>query len=151
VVRVIVRDAGPLWLAVSAVGKPPADACRAWLKALDASGARVVVPEVADYEVRRELLLRNAKNGLARLDAFATSPAYLPVTTDAMRRAAGFWAALRRVGQPTAAPDSLDADAVLAGQVETAGRPGDAVTVATTNVRHLALFGLDARDWQTIA
>ncbi len=45
----------------------------------------------------------------------------------------------------------LDADAILAGQATTLGGAGDVVTVATSNVGHLARFpGLDARQWATI-
>ncbi len=54
-----------------------------------------------------------------------------------MRKAAEFWADLRRRGLPTAADDSLDADAILAAQVALIGGPGDTVTVATSNARHL--------------
>ncbi len=41
---------------------------------------------------------------------------------------------------PTAGHAELDVDAVLAGMAATAGLPGDTVTIATTNVRHLVRF-----------
>ena len=73
------------------------------------------------------------------------------ITTEALERAAEFWATLRRTGLPTAANESLDADAILAGMAVTTGQPGDSVIVATSNVRHLARFsGVDARQWETI-
>lgn len=72
---------------------------------------------------------------------------YLPITTDVMRLAAGYWAALMAAGQPTASSSSLDADAILAAQAAMAGGSGDVVTVATSNVRHLSRFpGIDARE-----
>ncbi len=52
---------------------------------------RVVVPEIADYEVRRELLRANKVKGVAQLDALARLIKYLPLTTSAMRQAAVFW------------------------------------------------------------
>lgn len=150
--RFIVLDASPLWLAVRAPGLPAADACRAWMTGLEATGAVVVVPEIADYEVRRKLIHQGATANLARLDALNGRADYRPLTTAAMRRAAGFWAQLRAAGLPTAGPDSLDADAVLAGQAATVGGPADLVIVATRNTSHLTRFpGLDAREWTTIA
>jgi hypothetical protein len=57
-----------------------------------ARGRRVIVPEIADYEVRRELLRANRVSGLARLDGLARLLEYLPLTTAAMRQAVVFWA-----------------------------------------------------------
>jgi hypothetical protein len=133
-------------------GKPPADACRAWILALEAAAADVVVPAVADYEVRRELTRLGAPSQLVNLDVLRTRYQYLPVTTAAWDQAAAFWALLRNAGLPTAGPQHLDADAILAGQAMTAGRPGDTVTVATTNLSHLGRFpGIDARLWASIS
>ena len=44
------------------------------------------------------------------------------VTTDAIVRAAEFWAMVRQSGIPTPSPDVLDADAILVGQAALAGR-----------------------------
>lgn len=151
--RLILLDAGPLGLASGPNGTPRGDACRLWLHDLTAAGARIVVPEVADFEVRREMLRRRAVAGIRRLDALKTRYAYLPITTPAMLRAAEFWADVRRGpgAAPTAPRDSLDGDAVLAGQAATAGGPGDTVEVATDNLRHLGRFaGIGAADWWTI-
>ena len=71
---------------------------------------------------------------------------YLTLTTDAIIKDAEFWASVRQTGVPTASPDALDADAILAGQAALAGLPGDTVTVATTNAVHLDRFtGIDAQ------
>jgi hypothetical protein len=64
-----------------------------------------------------------------------------------MLRAASFWADTRRRGRPTAGDQSLDADAILAGQAATLNR-GE-VIVASTNPRHIARF-VPARRWQEI-
>jgi hypothetical protein len=114
VARVIVLDAGPLGLASQARGNPLADRCRAWVLAVAATGARVVVPEVADYEVRRELFRARASGGLARLDRLESMLAYDPITTPAMRLAAELWAAARNAGVPTAHALALDTDCILA-------------------------------------
>jgi len=151
VARFVVLDAGPLGLASKPRGKPDADRCREWLRALDAAGARIVVPEVADYEVRRELIRAGATAGLARLDRLESVLDFDPITSPAMRRAAELWAAVRKAGVPTADPLALDADCILAAQAWLLGSPGDAVTIATTNARHLTRFpGTDARFWEAI-
>jgi len=66
-----------------------------------------------------------------------------------MLRAAELWAAARRAGRPTAPPEALDGDCLLAAQALLAAGSGDVVTVATDNVGHLARF-VDARLWETI-
>ena len=41
-----------------------------WAVALLASGRRLLVPAIADYEVRRELIRAGKQDGLAALDAW---------------------------------------------------------------------------------
>jgi predicted nucleic acid-binding protein len=150
VARLIFLDSGPLGLACAPPAKPLAQQCQAWLTALRASGARVIVPEIADFEVRRELLRIGGAASLRRLDLLGRV-AYDPITTAAIRHAAVFWAFLRRKGLPTAGPQELDSDAILAGQAVAAIRPGDTVTIATTNLRHLGRFPtVDAQEWTAI-
>src|SRR5438105_3269822 len=122
-------------------------ACAQWLQALVAGGRRVILPEIADYEVRRELLRAGRDRGLARLDEFAGLLEYLPLTTAAMRQAALFWAQARQQGRPTAADRALDGDVILAAQAITLGISD--VVVATTNVGHLSRF-VPAEIWQQI-
>ena len=54
-----------------------------------------------------------------------------------MRLAAEFWSQVRRAGLPTADPQALDADCILAAQATLLGGPGDDIVIATTNVGHL--------------
>jgi predicted nucleic acid-binding protein len=96
------------------------------------------VPEIADYEVRRELLRANKTRGLARLDALTSLLEYLPLTTAAMRQAAVFWAQAWQQGRPTADDKALDGDVILAAQAMTFGATD--VVIATTNVGHLSRF-----------
>jgi len=75
---------------------------------------------------------------------------YQPISTGAWRHAALFWADARQRGIPTASPDALDSDVILAACAATIGHPGDQILVATQNVGHLARY-CDARLWTTIA
>ena len=88
--RVVALDARPLGLATNPKRSPETEACAQWLQALVAAASRVVLPEIADYEVRRELLRGNRALGLQRLDALVALVEYVPVTTAAMRQAAPF-------------------------------------------------------------
>lgn len=148
---IIVLDSTPLGLAATPSTGSNGGRVREWLAALGSSGHRIVVPEVADYEVRRKLLHKGLDASVERLDTLKARLDYWPITTAAMLRAAGLWAHLRRIGRPTAGPDTLDADAILAVQALAADIEGEAVIVATANLKHLSLFpGLDARYWETI-
>jgi predicted nucleic acid-binding protein len=150
-VRAVVLDAAPLGLLAYAKVAPGAADCVRWLVTLLDAGARVYVPEVADYEVRRELLRGGLAAGLARLDALIETSgiAYLPLSTAAMREAARLWADARRRGKPTADPKALDGDAILAAQARLLGFDDNEFVVATSNVGHLSLWVPAAR-WATI-
>ena len=147
--RLVFLDTGPLGLISHPRSRPRNDQCRQWVNDLAAAGVRVFVPEIADYEVRRELLRVGATTGLRRLDQVQATLDYAPLTTAVMLRAAELWAAARRAGRPTAPPEALDGDCLLAAQALLAAGSGDVVTVATDNVGHLARF-VDARLWETI-
>lgn len=147
--HLIFLDAGPLGLLTRSPRIPDAAACYSWLRARLAAGSRVLLPEIADYEVRRELLRLSARAALRRLDALHNETVYLPLTTAEMRRAAELWAQMRQEGTPTADPQALDGDVILAAQALAVSRPGDTLVIATTNVGHLSRLVPAAR-WQDI-
>ena len=104
------------------------------------SGREVIIPEIADYELRRKLLHLIAKNAghpesLDHLNAAATEFTYQPIDTETMNLAAQLWCEARLKGIPTANDASLDADVILAAQAKLANG-----TVVTTNRKHLSRF-----------
>ncbi|MEM6590475.1 MAG: nuclease [Cyanobacteria bacterium P01_C01_bin.73] len=145
--RAIVLDTGPIGLVTNPKLSSQGVACNQWLQAHLKAGNRVVVPEIADYEVRRELLRANKMKGLARLDSLCQRLEYLPITTASMRQAAALWAQARQQGQPTAGDKTIDADMILIAQAQTLESID--VVVATTNVGHLSRF-IAANLWQNI-
>jgi predicted nucleic acid-binding protein len=151
--RIIVLDSGPLGLACGNPSRPEVSAITIWWSVALANGALVVLPEIADYEVRRGLILDKKKKpnsaGVQRLDKLKEQLLYVPITTGVMRRAAELWADARYQGSPTAADEALDADVIVAAQAMHYAGLGDTLTVATDNVRHLSRF-LDARKWEAI-
>ena len=146
---IVLLDAGPLGMITNPKSSPENEACKNWLASLAYNGVEVVIPEIADYEVRRELLRAGKDRGLGRLNALKAMLGYAPITTTVMLKAAEFWATARNVGRPSADDASLDADMILAAQAGALVRAGDETVIATTNVRHLALFA-SARMWREI-
>jgi len=144
---VILLDAGPLGLVTNPKRSPQSLACAQWLQLVVNKSARIILPEIADYEVRRELLHANKIKGIVQLNALVELLEYLPITTAAMRLAALLWAQARQQGQPTADDKTIDSDMILAGQAITLGASN--VIIATTNVGHLARF-TPANLWQNI-
>lgn len=145
----IVLDAGPLGLVTNPRGNDEARACTLWLDALLEQGVTIYIPEIADYEVRRELLRARKNEGLARLDDLKVVLNYLPITTMTMLLAANYWATARQQGQPTAVDHALDGDVILAAQTSLLEQQGYSAVIATTNVKHLSRF-VAAQEWQTI-
>jgi predicted nucleic acid-binding protein len=144
---VVLLDSGPLGLLCQTRRSAVTRACEQWLASLLAAGRRILVPEIVDYELRRELLRIPRQAAIARLDALAQATEYLPITTLAMRRAAELWAQARQQGQPTAGDNTIDSDMILAAQALTLGTPD--VVIATTNIGHLARF-VPAELWQAV-
>ncbi|HKI34822.1 MAG TPA: nucleic acid-binding protein [Gemmataceae bacterium] len=141
---VVLLDSGPLGM----ISHPRAKAdIVTWVATLVAGGVAVLVPEIADYEVRRELLRAGEMQGVQRLDELKVTLGFVPITSEAMLQAAAFWAEARRRGRPTARDESLDADVILAAQAATL--TGRTVVIASSNPRHIARF-VPAEDWQNI-
>lgn len=127
-----------------------------WLSGLLADQGEhvtLIVPEIADYELRRELIRGIARGqidplSLQRLDELAEDMDYQALNTAAFRDAAQLWANARIRGLPTADNKALDGDVLLAAQARAAGR--DAVVI-TENRRHLTVYGVEAKDWRDTA
>jgi predicted nucleic acid-binding protein len=140
--RAIFLDSGPLGLLTQRIGAWQADACRAWLDSMLSAGVDVFIPEIVDYELRRELLRAGKTASIARLDSsYIAMPAcHIPLTTAAMRLASRLWAEVRQRGLPTADPKELDVDVILAAQIISMGLPPADIVVATSNPGHISRF-----------
>jgi len=144
---VVVLDSTPLGLLAAPPHIPVAAACTAWANALAAAGHRLVVPEITDYEVRRELLRLRAAARVRQLDGLRGWMDYLPLDTPTLRRAAELWAFARQAGQPTAGDNTIDIDMILVAQAESLSDPN--TVIATGNVGHLQRF-FPAELWTNI-
>jgi predicted nucleic acid-binding protein len=103
--RLIVLDTGTLGLLTNPRARPAALACRQWAQARLAAGARMIVPGIADYELRRELIRAGKTSGLRRLDAARSGFEFDPITQTALDEAAVLWAAFRNTGVDDRSPD----------------------------------------------
>lgn len=147
--RHILLDSAPLGLLSNPARTPDVIAITQWSVSCIAAGHYLYVPEVIDYELRRELLRAGKNRGVAKLDSFKATFRYLPITTAAMLHAADLWAMARRTGVPTGDPKKLDIDVILAAQALTMAVPAADIVVATSNVSHLSRF-VSADLWTNI-
>lgn len=145
--KTILLDSGPVGMLAHRSGLPEIDASKARLKRLMEEGNRVVLPEICDYEVRRELIRIGATKSIERLDRLTQRLEYLPISTAIMRLAATLWAQLRSQGRATAHPHALDGDVILAATAQSLCST-DAV-VATANVVHL-IITVPAVEWASL-
>nr|WP_322718818.1 PIN domain-containing protein [Nostoc sp. ChiQUE02]MDZ8231807.1 hypothetical protein [Nostoc sp. ChiQUE02] len=145
--RVILLDTHPL----SAVTHPKAEPkVRQWLQELQNNETVIRVPEIADYELRRELLRQGKILSIERLNKLSQI-CLIPLTPETMRKAAELWAWVRNQGKPTASNDSLDGDVILAAQAILQLPSFDEVVIVTTNLKHISRFeseGICVADWQ---
>jgi predicted nucleic acid-binding protein len=135
----VMLDAGPL----GKIAHPrPNTEISEWLLKILRANITVIIPEIADYEVRRNLLLSDLKKSVIRLDQLKQVFFYQSITTEIMLTAAMLWAKARKLGKPTADPKELDSDVILSAQALYA----DAIII-TENIGHLSLF-TDAVNWK---
>jgi len=146
VTRHILLDSYPL----GALSHPKPDVgVTQWVAACRAARHEIYVPEVIDYEIRRELLRARKNVGIRNLDALKANFRFLPITSATMLLAADLWATSRQSGLPTGDPQKLDIDVILAAQALTLGVPTSDLVVATSNVGHLSRF-VPADLWSSV-
>ena len=147
--QLILLDTGPLGMITNPKGNSDCQACQQWLRTLQRQGDRIALPEISDYELRRELIRARKTRGIQQLNQLKASIVYLPITTEVIQKAAELWAKARQEGYPTASMDALDGDVILAAQAVILRSQGYETTIATTNVGHLSRF-TPAKLWQKI-
>jgi predicted nucleic acid-binding protein len=149
-IKHIVLDSSPLGAMSHPHPGTAAAAVAKWAASCSLAGHKIYIPEVIDYEIRRELLRADKKAGIAKLDKFKSTFQYIPITTVTVLLAADLWAESRQGGYSTGDPKKLDIDVILAAQALTLGIPANDLIIATTNVRHLSRF-VPADEWQNIS
>lgn len=110
----------------------------------------IQISAAADYELRRGYLWKldkhpHERKALDRLNALCHLLGVQPLQNNSLREAAQLWADARLGGYPTAADRDVDWDVIIASQA----REQPAVVV-TENVKHLARYHIDARNWHEL-
>jgi predicted nucleic acid-binding protein len=148
--KYIMLDSGPLGMVTNPKASGLTLDCQLWLENQLQQGTIVLIPEIADYEVRRELIRAEKLRSIRQLDRLKTVLDYVPLTTEMILKAAELWAQVRQQGQPTADPNALDGDVILAAQaLAIAQSCQQPIIIATTNVGHLSRF-TTAQHWLDI-
>lgn len=144
-------DSGPLGFITNPKRTAESIAAADCVFDMEAAGHTFLVPAVADYEVRRELIRAGKIRGIAALNAFnAAHPRrFISVTDSALLLGAKLWAQARNAGTPTADPRELDGDVLIAAQALDLGLPISEIVIATVNVGHIVLFA-PAELWMNI-
>jgi hypothetical protein len=156
VLRIIALDSGPVGLACDNPKKPFIRRFVNWMiRVLEDGRTMIILPEVADYEVRRKLLANpDGQASISRLDDLIKPGGllvYVPINTASMRTAARLWSEAKRGGYSTADDKALDGDVILAAQALEYIGTGDRLVVATGNESDLARYvGKRARHWEAI-
>ncbi len=147
--RVVYLDTGPLGLACHPrpVKDQEPDEFQSWMGNALKKRIRIIIPAIADYELRRELIRNGSVDSIAKLDLIETGRhpnfpgvIYLPLSDPAIKRAAELWAKARNQGLATAGMQALDGDVLVAAQaLENAGSTSR-FTIATGNVGDIARY-----------
>lgn len=137
---IILLDTGPLGLITHPLGSPESAACNQWMRSQITTGVNVLVAGIADYELRREMLLSGNTSGIIKLNNMKSAVGFDPIATAVMNQAAIFWSQARMMGKPTASDAALDGDMILSAHASLIAGRGHNLTVATTNVKHLKIF-----------
>lgn len=93
--------------------------------------------DVVDYEIRRYLVLKDARRQLERYEALSRDWVPVSVTRDDWRAAANLWAELHRAGRSIEDRDLLIAISALK----------ERAVLVTNNTRHFEGLGVPLSDW----
>ena len=161
-IEVLLLDTGPLGMLMH----PKANAdIEVWFREArkkgrsDTAAPYILIPEIADYELRRKLLHKDFHVSLKRLDVIKEELGYLPLNTSMMMQAAAYWADARKRHQPNAPPDALDGDVILIAQAKSIADRGMEPIVVTDNaddfehyvaVKRWAEITSGVRPWATV-
>ena len=124
--------------------------CTKWFERLLSKGARIIVSDICDYEVRRELIRIKSKS-VQELDNLRDLIEFQPVTFAVLEKAAELWAEARDLSQSNKIKDNIDVDCILAAQwcLLKEQNPGRKVIIATKNIKDFQGV-TDCDVWQNI-
>jgi predicted nucleic acid-binding protein len=150
--RVALIDSGPLNEIVKP--QPSVDVSR-WLKFIDEKRIAIRVPEIIDYELRREIVLQcligtnDSYKSLHKLNKYRQTKRFISINPSVtLTDACEIWAKLREKGQGTSDNKNIDVDVILAAQAISMKNDFDEVIIVTGNLSDIQRFCyLDIQVW----
>jgi hypothetical protein len=123
-----------------------------------------LLPEIADYEVRRNEILETligpfgpcqSAAAIHLLDQLKATITYVPLTTPMVLLAAALWADQRKGHgkRHRSRSPKLDGDVILTAQAIEMSRGRDQIVIATMNLKDFLFFAtptVTAKEWNTI-
>ncbi|BAZ08272.1 hypothetical protein NIES4071_00770 [Calothrix sp. NIES-4071] len=148
---ILLLDSYPLSLITNPSNQAEPIRCRSRIKQLLTHEILVAVPAIIHYELRRALICGNKTKGVENLDRIKQMGiVHVPITTEALNKAAELWAWARKTGQQTAHSDKIDIDVILAAQsIILAQDMGEHTVIATSNVSDLQRYTF-AEKWEDV-
>lgn len=152
----ILLDSKPLGMVTNPKATPDTDKCNEWLEELLVNNVKIRIPEIIDYELRRELIRlgHQGEKSIALLDYLAIRLGYVKVDTETFLLAASLWAKVRNAGKGTAGPQRLDIDCILAAQAhKISATNNEEIIIATVDVDDLSRYDtatVKAKLWSDI-
>lgn len=138
---IVLLDSTPLGLLTHPANDREPLECKSWVKRLVSGGIQVAIPQIIDYESRRELIRAKKAKSVQQLDIAKQALPVAPINERVTIKAAQLWAWARNTGQQTAHDENIDIDVILAAQAITlAEQEQDYVVIATGNVAHLSRY-----------
>lgn len=142
---IVILDSGILDLLVTPIDEElPKDEkmlmeiyqCTEWFYRLLSRGAYIIVSDICDYEVRRELIRIRSKSVL-ELDKLRSLIEFQEITFATLEKAAELWAEARFISQPNKIKENIDIDCILTAQwyLLKEKYPGRQVIIATKNIK----------------
>lgn len=110
------------------------------------------LPEIIDYELRRNLELEGLGKSINLLNQFRSRDQIIYLESEHLVRAAELWAWCRKKGLTTTENKGVDIDVILISQTESLKEFFDEVIILTIDVGDLAVFrdwGIQIWDWRT--
>lgn len=153
--RVAVIDSGPLGEIIKR--HPSADTIR-WIEFINENKIALRIPEIIDYETRRELILQGLKGNIESYKSISNLTKYrqtnrlIPLEPSiTLTDACELWADLRFNSQPTADRKNIDVDVILVTQALSMKKDFDEIIIVTGNLSDLRRFshlGIKIWDWK---
>jgi toxin FitB len=144
----IILDSAPLGFFCNPKNRDNYKKLSNFVKSLNFS---IGVPEIIDYELRRNLELENLQKSISLLSQFQQRRQLISLESEDLIRAAELWAWCRKQGSTTTENKGIDIDVILVSQALSRKDFFNKVVILTIDTGDLSVFcdlGLHLWDWK---